>query len=115
MSDRNESLRVAIIDSDSGFIQVLGNRIESAGWRLRKFSTQVPSQELVAMKLNVVVIDINRIGDDAWAYLDSITGLLPDLGVGGVTEPVGVAQRVGGLRLGGSLRAFVRRVVAGRK
>ncbi len=100
MSDRNESLRVAIIDSDSGFIQVLGNRIESAGWRLRKFSTQVPSQELVAMKLNVVVIDINRIGDDAWAYLDSITGLLPDLGVVVVTDPVGVAQRVRGLRIG---------------
>lgn len=100
MSDRNESLRVAIIDSDSGFIQVLGNRIESAGWRLRKFSTQVPTQELVAMKLNVVVIDINRIGDDAWAYLDSITGLLPDLGVVVVTDPVGVAQRVRGLRIG---------------
>ena len=82
MSDRNESLRVAIIDSDSGFIQVLGNRIESAGWRLRKFSTQVPTQELVAMKLNVVVIDINRIG------------------VVGVTDPVGVAQRVRGLRIG---------------
>lgn len=100
MNEAREALRVAVIDSESAFIRVLTNRFESAGWRYRVMSTAVPPQELVAMKLNAVVVDLAVLGEDAWGYLERISGLLPDLGVIVCTGGASVAQRVRGLRIG---------------
>lgn len=100
MSEQREALRVAVLDNDSGFIRVLTNRFGSAGWHHRVMSTAVPPQELVAMKLNAVVVDLNVLGDEAWGYLERICGLVPDLGVIVCTAGSSVAQRVRGLRIG---------------
>ena len=89
-----------MIDTDSGFVTVLAKRAEAAGWLLRKSAGAVPPQELVAMKLNALILDPAVLGDDAWAYLDRVCGLLPDLGVVVCTGRSTVAQRVRGLRLG---------------
>lgn len=91
---------MAVVDNDSGFIRVLTNRFESAGWRYRVMSTAVPPQELVAMKLNAVVVDLGVLGEESWGYLERICGLLPDLGVIVCTGGSSVAQRVRGLRIG---------------
>ncbi|MGI8863177.1 MAG: hypothetical protein ACR2JH_02060 [Solirubrobacteraceae bacterium] len=45
-------LRLAVIDRDTGFIQVLANRLETLGWDLRAVSSAVTIEALVAMRLN---------------------------------------------------------------
>jgi len=101
MSNGRPPLRVAVIDNDSGFIKVLTNRMESAGWQHRVLASAVPPQELIAMKLNAVVVDLGVMGgDEGWAYLERITGLLPDLGVLVCASGATVSQRVRGLRVG---------------
>jgi DNA-binding response OmpR family regulator len=89
-----------VIDTDSGFITVLAKRLEGAGWQHRVLSTPVPPEELVAMKLNAVVLDMAVLGTDGWDYLERICGMLPELGVVVCTGQSTVAQRVRGLRLG---------------
>ncbi|MBK8293222.1 MAG: response regulator transcription factor [Solirubrobacterales bacterium] len=101
MSNGRPPLRVAVIDNDSGFIKVLANRMDSAGWQHRVLASAVPPQELIAMKLNAVVVDLGVMGgDEGWAYLERITGLLPDLGVLVCASGATVSQRVRGLRVG---------------
>ena len=100
MTIQPETIRLASIDSDSGFVTVLAKRAESAGWQYRRLASAVPPDELVAMKLNVVVIDMAVLGDGGWAYLEQVCGMLPQLGVVVCTGQSTVAQRVRGLRLG---------------
>jgi DNA-binding response OmpR family regulator len=94
------ALRVAVIDNDSGFIRVLTNRMDAAGWQHRVLASAVPPQELVAMKVNAVLVDITVMAEEGWAYLERICGLLPDLGVIVCTNGGTVSQRVRGLRVG---------------
>ncbi|MGN6816047.1 MAG: response regulator transcription factor [Solirubrobacterales bacterium] len=96
----NAPIRIAVIDNDSGFVTVLAKRAEVAGWHLRQTSGAVPSRDLVAMKLNALLIDPVLLGDEAWDYLERIASMLPDLGLVVCTGRSTVAQRVRGLRLG---------------
>jgi DNA-binding response OmpR family regulator len=93
-------LRLAVIDTDSGFLQVLGKRLERLGWEGRILAGAAPVDTLVAMRLNAVVIDLTVLGGQAWEYLDKLCRGLPDLGVVVCTGQSTVAQRVRGLRLG---------------
>jgi DNA-binding response OmpR family regulator len=95
-----QTIRLAVIDDDSGFVTVLGKRTEAAGWQQRVLSGAIPPEELVAMKLNALLLDLSIIGDEAWVYLERVCGMLPDLGVIVCTGPSTVAQRVRALRLG---------------
>jgi DNA-binding response OmpR family regulator len=95
-----QTIRLAVIDDDSGFVTVLSKRTEAAGWQQRVLSSPVPSEELVAMKLNALLLDLTVLGDEAWGYLGRICETLPDLGVVVCTGRSTVAQRVRGLRLG---------------
>jgi DNA-binding response OmpR family regulator len=99
MSSQN-AIRLAVIDTDSGFVTVLAKRAEAAGWQLRQASGAVPPRDLVAMKLNAVLIDPGLLGDDGWSYLERVSSMLPDLGLIVCTGRSTVAQRVRGLRLG---------------
>ena len=94
------TVRMAVVDSDSGFVRVLGKRIEAAGWRLRVLASPVPLDEMVAMRLNAIVIDPVALGPDAWSYLQQLCDRLPSLAVVVCSGPSTVAQRVRGLRLG---------------
>ena len=100
MSAQANAIRLAVIDNDSGFVRVLANRIESAGWQHRQLASAVAPEELIAMKLGAVVFDPAALGEDGWPYLERICGALPDLAVVVCTGPSSVAQRVRGLRLG---------------
>jgi DNA-binding response OmpR family regulator len=100
MTTTSGKYRLAVIDTDSGFVTVLGNRLEAAGWQHRTLASPVPAEELVAMKLDAIVIDLRVLGADAWEYLERVCGMLPELGVVVCTPPAKVAQRVRGLRLG---------------
>ena len=100
MTIKPDTIRLASIDNDSGFVTVLAKRVESAGWQHRCLASAVPPQGLVAMKLNAIIVDLTVLGDEAWPYLERVCGMLPDLGVVVCTGPSSVAQRVRGLRLG---------------
>jgi DNA-binding response OmpR family regulator len=95
-----QTIRLAAIDDDSGFVTVLAKRAEAAGWQQRTLAGPIPPDELVAMKLNALLIDPAVLGEDAWAYLERVCGMLPDLGVVVCSSHSTVAQRVRGLRLG---------------
>ena len=89
-----------MIDNDSGFLHVLARRFDAAGWEYRVHSSNVPPEELVAMKLNALLVDIAVLGPLGWEFLERVCGMLPDLGVVVCTQGSTVAQRVRGLRLG---------------
>jgi DNA-binding response OmpR family regulator len=96
-----QTIRLAVIDTDSGFVTVLSKRTEAAGWQLRQVGSAIPPEELVAMKLNALLLDPAMLGaEDGWGYLERVCGMLPDLGVVVCTGRSTVAQRVRGLRLG---------------
>ncbi|HEV2771815.1 MAG TPA: response regulator transcription factor [Thermoleophilaceae bacterium] len=100
MTMSSGQLRLAIVDDDSGFVRVLANRLESAGWQFRAQTSSVPPEELVAMRLNALLLDPACLGSLGWDYLARVSEALPGLGVVVCTERSTVAQRVRGLRLG---------------
>jgi DNA-binding response OmpR family regulator len=100
MNSQHGTVRLAVIDNDSGFLHVLGRRFDAAGWEYRVHSSNVPPDELVAMKLNAVLVDLAVLGPLGWEFLERVCGMLPDLGVIVCTQDSTVAQRVRGLRLG---------------
>jgi len=93
-------MRVAMLDTDSGFLQVLGKRLERLGWEHRVLASAVPVETVVAMRLNAIVIDLAVLGPQAWEYLEKLCAALPGLGVVVCTGQSTVAQRVRGLRMG---------------
>jgi DNA-binding response OmpR family regulator len=97
---KNATLRVAVLDDDSGFVRVLAKRLEGAGCQYRILSGPIPAEELAAMKLNALVVDPRILGPLSWDFLERVCGMLPDLGVIVCTQDATLAQRVRGLRLG---------------
>src|SRR5580658_7195574 len=93
-------LRVAVLDRDSGFIQVLSKRLDRLGWEHRVLESPVPVDAVAAMRLSALIIDLAVLGPQAWEWLERLCGALPELGIVVCTGPSTVAQRVRGLRLG---------------
>src|SRR3954451_9626744 len=93
-------LRVAVSDGDTGFVQVLGKRLDRLGWEHVVLAGAVPVERLVAMRLGAFIIDLALLGPSAWPYLEKVTTELPALPVIVCTGQSTVAQRVRGLRLG---------------
>lgn len=93
-------MRIAVIDRDSGFIQVLGKRLERLGLEHRIIAGPAPVEAVAAMRLSALVVDLTVLGAQAWSWLERLCACQPDLGVVVCTGPSTVAQRVRGLRLG---------------
>jgi DNA-binding response OmpR family regulator len=93
-------MRIAVIDSDSGFIQVLVRRLDDLRWERRVTTGPLPLDTLVATRLDALVVDPEALGHQAWEYLETVIARLPALGIVVVTARSTVAQRVRGLRLG---------------
>jgi DNA-binding response OmpR family regulator len=94
------SLRIAVLDRDSGFIQVLSKRLDRLGWEHRVLASPVPAEAVVSMRLSALVVDLAVLGPQAWGWLERLCEALPELGIVVCTGPSTVAQRVRGLRLG---------------
>ena len=93
-------LRLAVLDRDQGFMQVLSNRLGALGCEYRQLAVPATPEALVSMRLNALVVDLAVIGPSGWEYLERICSRLPGLAVIVCTGPSSVAQRVRGLRLG---------------
>ena len=99
-SSGSASLRIAVLDRDSGFIQVLSKRLDRLGWEHRVLASPVPTEAVVSMRLSALVVDLAVLGPQAWGWLERLCEALPELGIVVCTGPSTVAQRVRGLRLG---------------
>ena len=100
MGSQAGTIRLAVIDTDSSFITVMGNRLDAIGWEYRVLPSGPPLDELVGMKLNAIVIDHAALGARGWEYLEQLCASIPGLGVIVCTAASTVSQRVRGLRLG---------------
>src|SRR5215208_3442131 len=93
-------LRIAILDSDSGFVQVLVKRAGDMGWQYRRLEAPPPFDEFIAMRVHAVVVDLGLLGAGAWEFLERVSTMLPGLGIVVCTGQSSVSQRVRGLRAG---------------
>ena len=97
---KGATARIAVLDNDTGFLQVLGKRLDATGWDHRVLTSPVSIDALVVMRLNALVIDLAAAGPQAWGYLETLVRRLPGLGVLICTGRTTLDQRVRGLRLG---------------
>jgi DNA-binding response OmpR family regulator len=93
-------LRIAILDSDSGFVRVLVKRAGDLGWQYRCLEAPPPVDEFVAMRVNALVVDLALLGPGGWEFLERVSTALPGMGVVVCTGRSTVSQRVRGLRAG---------------
>jgi DNA-binding response OmpR family regulator len=93
-------IRLAVIDSDSGFVRVLVKRIGEMGWQHRVLTAPPRAEDLLSMRLHALVIDLALLGPQGWEFLERVCDALPGLGVVVCTVQSTVAQRVRGLRIG---------------
>src|SRR5256885_14834837 len=91
------SLRIAVLDRDSGFLQVLSKRLDRLGWEYRIIGSPVPGEAMVAMRLSAVVVDLAQLGPQGWTWLEGLCSAVPGLGVVGCTRPATLGQRGRGL------------------
>ena len=96
----SDPIRLAILDSDSGFVRVLVKRAEGLGWQYRRLEAPPRMEEFVAMRVNALVVDLALLGPRAWEFLERVSGALPGMGLVVCTGQSSVAQRVRGLRAG---------------
>jgi DNA-binding response OmpR family regulator len=94
------TLRVAMLDRDSGFLQVLDKRLERVGWERRVLGSSVAPAAMLPMRLSAVIVDLAVLGPSCWEWLERLCTELPELPVIVCTGSSTVAQRVRGLRLG---------------
>ncbi|MGC9221523.1 MAG: response regulator transcription factor [Solirubrobacteraceae bacterium] len=93
-------MRLAVIDRDTGFMQVLSNRLDALHWSTRQLSSPVSVDAILPMRLIALVVDLAVLGPGSWEYLEQVCTRFPGLAVVVCTGPSSIAQRVRGLRLG---------------
>lgn len=93
-------IRLAVIDTDSGFVRVLGKRVGEMGWQHRVLSAPPRAEDLLSMRLHALIVDLALFGSHGWEFLEHVCESVPGLGVIVCTGSSSVAQRVRGLRIG---------------
>src|ERR1019366_6273490 len=78
------TLRIAVLDRDSGFLAVLGKRLERAGWEYRVLASSVAPETIVPMRLGAIVVDLAVIGPTCWEWLAGTSGAGAESGGGGL-------------------------------
>ena len=98
MSPSNEaSVRIALIDDDSGFFAVLDRRFDLLGWDRRVLGYAPGPDQLAAQRLHVVIVNPALTGLD---YVERTAVALPGLALLVCTGASTLADRVRGLRGG---------------
>jgi len=98
MSPSSEaSVRIALIDDDSGFFAVLDRRFDVLGWDRRVLSYAPGPDQLAAQRLHVVIVNPALTGLD---YVERTALALPGLALLVCTGASTLADRVRGLRGG---------------
>jgi DNA-binding response OmpR family regulator len=98
--DAPPPLRVAIMDSDSGFLAVLSNRLERVGWQHEMLACTATAAKIVALELDVLILDLTSLGAGRWAWLERLCEAEPSFGIVICAGASTVQERVRALRLG---------------
>src|SRR5947199_6787723 len=77
----SDHLRIAILDTDSGFVQVLARRADDRGWQYRRLEAAPRAEEVVAMRINALVVDLAVLRERGWDYLEQLAIALPGMGI----------------------------------
>lgn len=93
-------LRVAIMDSDSGFLLVLSKRLERIDWRHEMLPFTVAMDKLAVLQLDVLILDLASLGPGRWDWLERLCAAEPRFGIVICSSDSTVAERVRALRLG---------------
>jgi DNA-binding response OmpR family regulator len=93
------TLRLALLDRDSGFLVVLANRLKDLA-SYRTFSAAMPPKRLLEMGLDAVVVDLEVLGTKPWEWLEKLGESEDPPGLVVCTGPSTPAQRVRAFRLG---------------
>ncbi|HXM86187.1 MAG TPA: response regulator transcription factor [Solirubrobacteraceae bacterium] len=93
-------LRVAIMDSDSGFLAVLSNRLERLGSEHQMLAFTATPAKIAALELDVLILDLASLGVGRWDWLERLCEAKPSFGVVICTGASTVQERVRALRLG---------------
>jgi DNA-binding response OmpR family regulator len=92
--------RLAVLDSDSGFLVVLGRRLQLAGWSHRVLAKSVSAKKAASLDVDALVVDTGLLGAKALNWLKTVCDLRPDLAVIVCTAESTVVERISGLRNG---------------
>src|ERR1700760_3243804 len=93
-------LRVAIMDSDSGFLVVLSKRLEQLSWQHRMLPFKASAAKTAALDLDILIVDLASLGGGRWKWLERLCEAEPRFGVVVCTGASTVAERVHALRIG---------------
>lgn len=91
------SVRVALIDDDSGLLTVLERRFSSLGWEWEVLGYAAGPDQLAAMRIHALIVNPAITGLE---YIERISASMPGLGLLAVCGPAPVADRVRALRGG---------------
>src|ERR671914_223849 len=69
-------MRLAILDSDSGFVRVLVKRAGDLGWQHRRLEAPPRTEDFVAMRVNALVVDLALLGPGAWEVLARVAAVV---------------------------------------
>ncbi len=89
-----------MLDCDTGFVRVLVNRMDGLGWPHLGLEAAPRVEELAAMRVDALVVDLALLGREAWDFVERLAAAAPGMGLVVCTGRSTVAQRVRGLRLG---------------
>src|SRR3954453_13858852 len=92
--------RVAILDSDPSFVQVLANRVERLGWHPMIHTTTPAPRALLGDRLSAVVLDPTQITSDPFDYIEELGREAPELALVVVSSGSSARDRVRALHLG---------------
>jgi DNA-binding response OmpR family regulator len=95
-----QSLRLGHLDCDSGLLRVTAKRLELLGFEHEILQATATPEQVVAMGLGALVVDLAMLGPTRWDWLQRVRRLDESLGVLVCSGPSTVAERVRGLRLG---------------
>jgi DNA-binding response OmpR family regulator len=92
--------RIAVIDSDKAFVQVLMNRVDRLGWQALVHEAPLPLFDLLNLRLSAVVFDPAVVEGDAFEFIERVGREAPELALVAVSAASSVRDRVRALHLG---------------
>jgi DNA-binding response OmpR family regulator len=93
-------LRVAIMDSDSGFLAVLSNRLVRLEWKPEMLASSARAANVARRELDVLILDLASLGERRWDWLESLCERQPSFGIIICSGASTAEERVRALRLG---------------
>jgi DNA-binding response OmpR family regulator len=97
---RKSNPTLGVIDRDAGFRLVLAKRLVAVQWELVELTGIESIDDLMALKLSGMLIDVETLEPRFWDYLDAIAEELPGIPLLVMSEESTVEKRVRALRRG---------------